>query len=264
MSTHDPTTNDIREEILRKAIKKLGEQARDGHDSLPRLALRVIKWAEDGLVNPKPKGAKRNDKDDAQQLFEWYAEAEGKGGTFAYEPASLKAQVSKLRQVIKCGVMTTIGHPEILFERARDIHKQFHTADPKKVKQAYEALVSVARMQLEPDNSTSVLTDDQIKAAILRPGTETKELEQELSQIFKRLEGVITGENKHGLKDQSPDLLQAHECVGQRIKSLAAEQQQLQATPPQWFGTEDVADSSELGVVPDSDELEYEHHDDAA
>jgi hypothetical protein len=90
--------------------------------------------------------------------------------------------------------------------------------DEQDVKPAYAAYVDIAREQLKQDTE---LTDDQIDA-IVRSGTKTKEktVEGELKRVQKILEGLITGENKDGLKDQSQEVIVASEQINARLACL--------------------------------------------
>lgn len=205
--------NDKRHADLMRQITKLGEEASLGKDSLPKLAHAVVKGAADGVFDTDTKDAKGNDL--ATQIYEKYAAAEGKKAIHEHSAGGKKANISKLRQLIAMGCMTTIDAVEVM-QAAFEARKAM-IADDNKVKSAYPYYVDVARKQLE---SKTPLTKRELENLALKDGPKEKSLEGELTRVMKVLEGLVTGENRDGLKDTDALTEAAFQAVRERVAKL--------------------------------------------
>lgn len=208
------SNSDNSPEALRKkfqaTVRSLGSASGEGASALPRLALTVVRAAADGLISTdKPKNGS---KDDATLIYEAYTAADSKKAEHTLGGA--KANASKLRQLIALGSMTTCDGVEVA-DRAISLHKEMVAAELKP-KPVYAGLVDVARAQTESDTP---LTDDQVKEALTKTPAE-KTVEKEWQRALKIVEGLITGENPAGLKDQSAEAIEIQEKMGAYVKAF--------------------------------------------
>lgn len=206
------TNNDTRLSDLMTEVREFGRESAEGKDALPKLALRVVRAAADGVLTLDKD---KDGLDDAARVYDEYAKAESKKAVHDHTANGKKANVSKLRSLVKMGAMTTCDPVDVL-NRAH-VARQAMIAADEKVRPAYAAFVTIAREQLDKDVD---LDDDTLKACIVKPATKSRELEQELESIQKRLEKLISGENSSGLKDQSPEVIEAHSLIGTRLAAL--------------------------------------------
>lgn len=207
----DPQT---REEMIKdmwKDIGAYGKASGAGAAALPRLGLRVIRAAADGLIsNEKPKNG---DKSDAVRIYERYAEQDSKHSE--HSKGGMKANAAKLNALIGLGCMTTVDGVEVA-DRAVKLREKME-ADDLKPKALFAGLVDVARAQMEEDQP---LTDDAIMGALGKT-VKDKTLAEEWAAIYKKIEKVISGENSHGIKDQSDRALKIGELVNEHINNFA-------------------------------------------
>lgn len=217
--THNPNSNQPAspEEMRRdffKDVNKFGKASGEGASALGRLGLRALRAAADGVLSTaKPSSG---GKDDATLVYEAYAATDSKHAE--HTTGGAKANASKLRQIIGMGCMTTIVDPVAVGDKVVRIREEMEGADLKP-KALFAALVDVAR---EQQGSDTELTDDAIKVALTKSKAD-KTLEKEWDAINKRIEGLITGEASHGLKDQSEAALKISEMVAEHIKSYKLE-----------------------------------------
>ena len=177
---------------LQRDIAKLGEQSGKGSAALPRLGLRVVRAAADGLISTeKPK----NGKSDAVLIYERYAANDSKHAE--HTSGGMKANAAKLNALIGLGCMTTCDGVEIA-DRAVVLRAEMETNELKP-KPLFAGLVDVARAQLESDTA---LSDEAIKAALSKTEKD-KTLEKEWAAIQKKVTSLVTGENSSGLRDTS-------------------------------------------------------------
>ena len=212
--------NDMRFEDLKKEVQQLGREEAMGDDALPKLALKVVRAAADGVID-LDKNKHGPGVDDATLLYTGYVEAKGKKSIHEHTPAGIKSNVSKLRQGITAGMRTTCDAVANT-DRAVVIRKQLDDAG-EKVKPAYAAYVDVWRALNEQDGD---LTDEQIKDAVRKKPTAEKDIEKVLKPIQNTLEKLIAGEYKTGgtvLKDQDPRTIQAFEHIRERLAALMTE-----------------------------------------
>lgn len=206
--------NDKRVSDLMKQVHKLGEEASLGKDSLPKLAHAVVKAAADGVIDLDTKDAKGNDA--AHQLYEKYVSGESKKAIHEHSAGGKKANVSKLRQLINLGCMTTVDGFEVM-QRAFQARENM-IADSAKVKAAYPFYVDVAREQLKADKP---LTDNELNDIALKDAPAPKTLEGELKRALSILEGLVTGENRDKIKDDDALTDAAFQAVKERLDKIA-------------------------------------------
>lgn len=200
--------NDKRRSDLNKTIKKLGEDAGLGKDSLPKLAHAVVKAASDGVISGS----------DAEDIYKRYAMAESNKAIHEHSVGGLKANISKLRQLIDMGNMTTVDGVEVM-QAAFDARERMMQQEGVKLKAAYPFYVDVARAQLKSD--TALAEDFLEELAVKGDNAAEKSVEKELTAILKRLEALVTGEGKHGLHDTDEDTEAAYHLVKSRLDKFA-------------------------------------------
>ena len=207
--------NDKRFNDLIKQVNKLGEEASLGKDSLPKLAHAVVRAAADGVIDPTTKNKKGDDA--AAEIYAKYAASESKKAIHEHSAGGTKANVSKLRQLISMGAMTTIDGAEVM-QAAFEAREQA-LSDGLKVKAAYPYYVEVAREQLKSDTA---LTSDQLKELAEKADTASeKSLEGELKRALAILEGLLSGENKAKLKDDHELTDAAFQALRSRVEVFA-------------------------------------------
>ena len=206
--------NDTRFDDLVKDIRQFGRDAAEGKDALPKLAIRVISAADDGVISTyDPKVHGKDNPDDAAKIYEEYATSESKKAIHEHSAGGLKANVSKLRQLITFGSNPNCDAMAVT-DKALKVRKELSDADIK-VKGAYPALVDIARAQNAQDTE---LTDEQIRETVAKGEAEEPTVEKELTAIHKRLERLITGEK--GPQDQDPLVIQAEEAIRARLAAM--------------------------------------------
>lgn len=180
--------NDKRFSDMMKVVKKFGEESSLGKDSLPKLAQYVVKNASEGVIDTETKNAKGEDA--ATIIYEAYVRAESNKAI--HEHTGTRANVSKLRQLIKVGNMTGIDAIQLM-QDAFDAREAMQ-ADDNKVKPAYPFYVEVARAQLEAPNTQ--LTKRALENMACKEAPKEKTIEGELKRALKILEDLVTGEGK--------------------------------------------------------------------
>lgn len=219
---HD-TTNDTRLTDFMTEVREFGRNSAQGKDSLPNLAHAFVRAVCDGVLDVKEDA---DGHDGAARVFHEYAKSEGKKAVHNRSTDSLKAQISKLRALQKFAANPKWDAVDVM-NRAFVIHRDNRDVHELDVKPAYAAYVDLAREQLKQDDA---LTDAQISAVMCK-STNQREvtLESKLEKIKKTVEGIITGEDKDGIKDQSPEIIQVQELLAQRLAALMqAAQQKLE------------------------------------
>ncbi len=212
-------SNDKRLPELLKQVTKFGEEAALGKDSLPKLAHAVVRAAADGAIDleTKHKGKDGKDCDVAQYLYEKYANAESKKSIHEHSAGGFKGNVSKLRQLISMGLMTTVD-ATIVMTDAHEAREGMLKEEGVKVKSAYPFYVDVAREQLKTDKP---LTKRELEAISIKDEPNEKTLEGELKRALKILEGLVTGENRDKIKDDDALTEQAFNAIRDRLSAMA-------------------------------------------
>lgn len=202
--------NDKRKSDLLRQVGKLGEEASLGRDSLPKLAHAVVRAAADGVIE----GA------DAEGIYTKYATAESKKAIHEHSAGGKKANISKLRQLIEMGNMTTVDAVDVM-QNAFDAREAM-MADDNKVKPAYPFYVDVARAQLKSDKPLSKST---LESMACKDEPNAKTLEGELKRVMKVLEGLVTGDNRDKIKDEDENTEAAFQLIRDRLDKLATMRQ---------------------------------------
>lgn len=233
---HSPQ-NDQRRDDFMKDVREFGRESASGKDALPKLAMRVVRAANDGVIDTTKD---KDQRDDAAKIYEEYCKSESKKQIHAHSDNGTKANVSKLRQLVLFGQMTTCD-PVAVLDRAAELRAEMVKAE-EKVLPVYAGFVAVAREQL--DNTTGQLDDDAIKAAQRKPEPKEKTLEKELQAIATKLEKIITGEA--GVRDQSEHVIAAHDAIKQRLAAMM-QQSELDAF---------MAKAKDLGMVVSKEQMQ--------
>lgn len=204
-----------REELIKelnKDIMRLGKESGLGSAALPRLGLRVIRAAADGLISTeKPKAG---EKSDAVRIYEAYAANDSKHAE--HTSGGMKANAAKLNALIGLGTMTTCDGV-VVADRTVSIRDRMEKAELKP-KPLFAGLVDVARAQLASDQE---LTDAAIETALTKTKAD-KSIEKEWEAIQKKVDGLVTGEASHGLKDQSEQALKIAELIAEHVRQYKA------------------------------------------
>jgi hypothetical protein len=208
--------NDHRRDDLVKEVRGFGRDAAHGKDSLPKLAHKLVRAAADGIITTDKDSEGR---DDAHKLYEDYAKEQSSKAIHEHTDGGIKANVSKVRKLIEMGSLPIIDPVDVM-NRASIVREAIRKADPKLLKPTYAGLVDVARAQLESPGTA--LTDEELKGIVSKGEREDKTVVDELKSIHKKLENLITGEK--GLKDQSPEIVAAHEQITARLAALLQDQ----------------------------------------
>ena len=207
-------SNDKRLSDLLKQVGQFGAEASLGKDSLPKLAHAVVRAAADGIIDADTKDAKGNDS--ATIIYERYAANESKKAIHEHSSGGKKANISKLRQLISMGVMTTIDAVEVM--QAAFEARNAMIADDNKVKSAYPFYVDVAREQLK---QPTPLSKAELEDIALKDAPKPKTLEGELKRAMNILEGLMSGENRDKIKDSDALTEAAFHAVKERLDKIA-------------------------------------------
>ena len=219
---HDNSTNQppeeespqTREEMLKEMWKDFtayGKASGAGAAALPRLGLRVVRAAADGLIsNEKPKDGSKSD---AVRIYEKYAEQDSKHSE--HSKGGMKANAAKLNALIGLGCMTTVDGVEIA-DRTVKLREKME-AEEAKPKALFAGLVDVARAQAEEDQP---LTDDAIMAALGKT-VKDKTVAEEWTAIYKKIEKLVSGENPQGIRDDSDKAQAIASQVSEHINNFA-------------------------------------------
>lgn len=196
-------------------VASYGKDSGKGAAALPRLGLRVVRAAYDGLIsNEKPKDGSKSD---ATRIYEAYAANDSKHAE--HTKGGMKANAAKLNALIGLGCMTTVDGVDVA-SRAVAIREKLEGADAKP-KALFAGLVDVARAQLAQDTA---LTDAQIEAAFGKVEKE-KTVAGEWEAIRKKVEGLVTGEGPQGLRDDSDRAMAIYSQIDEHIKNFAVDKE---------------------------------------
>src|SRR5262249_43053670 len=128
-----------RQDIIRQAAEA-GKDAAAGGDALPKLGKAVVLAASMGQLSL----TKSHGHDDAAAIYTTYAHARHKRAQFDVGDDT-RAQVSKLRQLVKMGLMPNTNPVDVL-DTTIVVHQRA-IANGKRVPNLYAAMVSIARRQ---------------------------------------------------------------------------------------------------------------------
>jgi hypothetical protein len=201
--------NDTRMADLIKEAEALGGQAALGADTKTKAYLAIIKAQSAGL-NLLDKDSEKVDGID--KFYDGYKKGMGKKQIHEYAKDGDKANKSKMRVCAKA-VHPGGAHS---FEDTVDKLLILHKAEQKlgnPIHGSANAIVNAARVQAKQETA---LTDAQIAEAVAKAAQEIT-VEDELKRIAKALERVVTGENKHGLRDNHELTTKAAEALNARV-----------------------------------------------
>ena len=231
---NNPQVNDTRLADLTADVREYGRLAAQGKDSLPMYAVRIVNAAADGVISTEKDA---NGVDDAERLYTELVKAQSRKAVHEHTAAGLKANISKTRQLIIAASKPTCDFAGDVLPRTQTVRKEVLAKDPKaKVKSAYPAYVDAARAQNDQDDA---LSDEQLAEVVMKPETTDPTLETIYEAIEKKLEGVISGENKHGLKDDNPLIVEAHGLIRQALAAMLVKTERA----------EFLAKAAELGLT---------------
>lgn len=204
---HKPQ-NDTRFADLMKDVRKLGADTAEGRDAKPRLALRIVRAAADGVIDltVEKDAAGKPLPDAAYNIYDEYLKADSKKAVYEHSKGGVKKGASELRQLIRFGSMTTVDAVDVL-NRAVTIHGNL---DVKERQSAFPAFLAVAREQLADGQSDTALTDGQIEQAMRKDAAEPKGQADFLKSASKALEKALDAEDGDA-------------ALADRIKSALAE-----------------------------------------
>jgi hypothetical protein len=238
---HSPQ-NDQRFDDFMSEVREFGRDEAAGNDALPKLAIKFVSAVADGVLDLSKDST---DRDGAARVYEAYAAASKKKAVHNRTAGGLKGNISKLRQL---GVFASNPKFDPVVELDRAIsRREALIGQEVKVKAAYAAYVDFAREANKFDDPLSDEAIDEV-LKVAEKNTETT-LEKELEKIQKKIEGFITGEDKHGIKDQSPELIQVQELITQRLAALTLRTQTIEA----------LIKGRDTGIVTNFDSLVVEH-----
>lgn len=209
------TSNDTRFDEFMSNVRQFGRDAADGKDALPKLAIAVVRAAADGVID-LTKGA--DGRDAAATIYEEYCKSESKKAIHEHSAGGTKANASKLRQLVTFGCNPKFDGVDVLNKAI--VIRQKYNADAdlrKELKPTYASFVDLAREQNALDDA---MDDSEIEAVMRKNPPKDTTLEQELKAIHKKVEKLISGDNKAGVKDQSSELIQAEELLRTRLAAL--------------------------------------------
>lgn len=208
---HNAGVNDTRLNDLMKEVRQFGRDSGEGGDALPKLAIAVVRAANDGVITTDKD---KDGKDDAARIVETYSSEAGKKAIHERTKNGLKALNSKVRQLVIMGQMTTCD-PVAVLDKAVEIRRGLLDNEAAKPKAAFAAYVDVARAQQALDRDMS---DDEITVAITKPEAPDKDVIDYLKAIEKKLDRLITGEA--GITDTSDDTLAARDAIKRRLAHM--------------------------------------------
>jgi hypothetical protein len=206
---HNPNVNDTRLADFTKQVAKFGRDAADGQDALPRLAMAAAAAAFDDVIDDEPKKhtlADGSTCDDAVLFYTQYLNESGKKQQYAdYKASGIKANASKLRQIIAMG--KRVGPGPLV--RAHEIRAEMAASKVVPLS-AYPMFVNVAREQIKLDRP---ITDDEIRACGTKPPTAAKDVQAYVERAIKGLDALISGENPDGVVCQAEQIINARESL---------------------------------------------------
>jgi len=151
-----------------------GRDAASGGDAWPKMIVRTVSAAADGVIS----------KDDAAMIVETFIEAQGKKAVHDRTVASAKKTKSEIARTIEFGAMTTVDAVEVI-GRAVTIYGNME-ADRKSAVNAY---LQVVRNQLKsPDYA---LSDSEIEQAMTKDDAKPRTIEQQLKAALKAVEAAL-------------------------------------------------------------------------
>ena len=145
-----------------------------GNDAWPKMIVRTVSAAADGVVTP----------DDAEMIVNTFIEAQGKKSVHERSTDSVKKTKSEIKKTIEFGGMTTIDPVDVM-GRAVTIYGNIQAER----KSAVNAYLQVVRNQLKsPDYA---LSDSEIEQAMTKDDAKPRTIEQQLKAALKAVEAAL-------------------------------------------------------------------------
>jgi hypothetical protein len=191
---HSPT-NDHREADFMRVVDGLAKGAAAGPDSLPKLGYAFADAVHNGTfsMDKDPETGK----DCVDRVYERYAKKRADAAVHEHNAGSLKAQVSKLRQIGLAAAKPTCDFPATL-AKLSIVHQEMQAKAKEtgiKPRSTYNAQTEAARTQTKQDDD---LTDEQILAICRKPDPKDKTELGEVERAEKILDGLVSGESGLG------------------------------------------------------------------
>jgi hypothetical protein len=202
-----------------KEVAALGAAEGKGINARPSFMLKLVEAAQQGVLK----------EDDAEALFDVYQKglAKAKGQVVVTKQTSAPQQVSKIRTMIKLGLMQLPegGGEAIIYRTGHAIAEAIKANDSKPLsKSAVDCYLSAARMQLQ--HPEAPLTDDEIISAIMpKPRDEKLEVDK-LGDILAAMDALNT-DTETPPSEETASMLE--DVMGQfveRIKALGGTSKQ--------------------------------------
>lgn len=211
--------NDTRLEDFLTRVNDYGNAEGKGLNAKPSYARDVVDMAHQGVIG----------NDHADSVWRKYSEASARTkGSEKLRTSTAKTdkvRVSETKKLIAMGIIEwpkDVGQePVNVFDRAVALINENHDARGS----TYENLVKVARKQL--DNRAAPLTDQQIVDAITPAAPETKDEQEILTALVKRMKKLHDGDEKDPTAPvyPSPELAAAIKSLEARLAALVSKQE---------------------------------------
>lgn len=207
---------------LMQTAQELGEQSGKGKDTQVKFFLKTV---EGGYHNALDLNANKHgtDVDDATKLAETYVKASNASVVFDAKAMNQRKLISCIRTTIKLGSWPKGGNGEPLATVGNLMTKRqklrTNPAVAKKLDDAANTLLKYARAQLKRD---TLIPDTDFDEFLYRPSRDTPTVEDLLSGMVKKLDGVISGSAHQGaVQDNSNEVRMARHNLQQRLAAIA-------------------------------------------
>jgi len=202
-------------------LRALGAAEGKGSASRPEAALLLADQARAGLI------AETYAETGFMEYAKGTAEAAKKNVMVTYsgneDQKSAKQQISKFRQFIKAGALTDVDGPVVLRRAVALVNEVAKGGvDTKSV---FDAMLDTARAQIKTPDTT--LTDDEIRAIVMKPGKVNKSEIEKLIAVYKTTRKIFDGmpDNAH-LEAACDDLKGAIVEAGGEVPPLNDEEKE--------------------------------------
>jgi len=209
--------NDNRFKDLLSEVREDARNKANADRSKARLAGKVVRATLDGVIDSV---ADKHGKgvDDSKMLYDEFIKAYSAKDPNAHSPKGITVQTSRLRKFVKFGEMTSID-PWTEFQRWAEAYRNKRGVnDGKDVRPEFEALYTCAGEQFK--HSDTPLSDEEIADCCNKPAPADVELQDVLTRMYKELAGIISGENKKGIRDQHEHTIAAANALRERLAAL--------------------------------------------
>jgi hypothetical protein len=231
--------NDQRFDDFMGRARAFGRASAEGVDALPMFAIDLMDAATSGVITlEKPA---KGEKDHAALAYDAYLTSMSK--KLVHSEKGQTANASKVRQIVAWCQNPNVD-PLTVRDKAINYRKVALQQD-QKVKAVFPMLVEIARVMKDRDTE---MTDDEIKAIILKDEPTEKTVEGQLEKAKAILEGLITGEA--GIKDQAPQTIAAFDNIKDRLSALKVKDDQTKLVAKlRELGRDDQANAVEAAIA---------------